>query len=69
MSNGVTQHLPWPHLETVPHPTLGLLHKKLAPWRGGQPSMPRGKDGSVPGARRSSGSIGSRRAGTGALSR
>ena len=69
MSNRGTQHLPWLHPETMPRPAPGLLHKKPAPRRGGQPSAPHGEDSSVPGARSSSGSIGSRRAGTGALSR
>lgn len=32
MNDGGTQHLPWLHLETMPHPALGLLHKKPAPW-------------------------------------
>lgn len=69
MSDGGTQHLPWPHPDMMPHPTSGLLHKNPAPRWGGQPSAPRGEDGSVLGARRSSRSIGSRQAGTGALSR
>lgn len=28
MSDEGTQHLPWPHPETMPRPTPGLLHKK-----------------------------------------
>lgn len=27
MSDGGTQGLPWLHLDTVPHPAPGLLHK------------------------------------------
>lgn len=69
MSDGDTQNLPWPHPDTMPHPASGLLHKNPAPRWGGQPLAPHSEDGSVPGARRSSRSIGFRQAGTGALSR
>ena len=66
MSDGGTQHLPWPHPEAMPRSRSGAPPQKTGP-SARRPAL--GEDSSVPGARRSSGSIGSRRAGTGALSR